>query len=222
MLSAIFDQCPTWDQLDVEKINVSDKLKAVTYEGQMLLVRTNLELRDSYYIVPCDVPDSLISRLQALNVRVKQDTSYYAGSITILDKHGTPFMQEYSTTVIDRLIGQAPCEALMRILLEDGSYCDSDDEEVNSDAEGELYVYTFEMLRFPTYTSPMERLSERIEYMEQILNMPKNLGSVQGWVQLMQENWEEVNAARKKDEGGETKIMLLKTCPCLSINLVAD
>ena len=194
MLSAIFDQCLTWDQLDVEKIDISRKLKAVTYEGRMLLVPTKIELRDSYYIVPCDVPASLISRLQALGVRLKQDTSYFEDSITIVDKHGVPFMVEYSTTVIDRLVGQAPCEALIRILPEDGYYCDSDDEEADSDAEqGDRYVYSLEILRFPTYTSPMQRLSERVEYMEQILNMPKNLGSVQGWVQLMQENWEDAN-----------------------------
>ena len=76
-------------------------------------------------------------------------------------------MDTSSPTIVDMLAG----EALIRFA--------SDADGYYTDREGDnLYVLCVHTLRFPTYTSPTYRLHERIEYIEQLLNMPHSIGSV--------------------------------------------
>jgi hypothetical protein len=71
---------------------------------------------------------------------------------------------------------------------------DDEDEDENDDSSVDLTEkckFIIEGIYFPDYVSPLGKLHERVERIDEVLDMPNNLGSVKGWVDVMKAHWDE-------------------------------
>lgn len=188
----LFNNTPTWDTLDYSQITweAIEKGERVLYKNREWTVKMNLHLDETGRLQSPDHPLALTERLQEIGARfaLYPPSFNFNGSVPVFDRHGEVLVERGKRTLIEKMMDVYSCEGIVSLGVDDDF---SDDGSSYGDHRSRPPLSFFvDAVRLTDYTSPSRQMRERIEYIEHILNMPNNLGSVQGWVELMKANWD--------------------------------
>jgi len=172
----LFSTLPHIDDLDLSKISILGD--NILYNDTPLFCVTQL-INDNPYI-----PNSFQQKIQSLFETLNLD--YYEGpdSISVYDKQGYK-LSDIQNPTLDYIVRNKRHKIIINIVRNDG------------------FRPYMSCVQFLDYESPLNKklqsLENKLENIERILDIPNNMGSIYGWIEIMKEYLKEDSNSSKCD-----------------------
>lgn len=192
-MNTIFSNIPFIDEIDyTDKLSVHpevtesdgnsddwfDEDPEIFYDGQPFICKVKSITFEKGTLVINNVPNKLIDCLKTLNVQLNE-SNIMQDDCSFYDKYGFVFTNN----------AQLGCSLL---------HTEKHEAIVSCCSLYEDFHWEVCSIRFPDFVSPNGLLYEKLENIERILDIPNNLGSIQGWLEIIKESLQNDETIVKK------------------------